>query len=736
MDPRQCSNYDGEMSSVNANNSIRRLLGATAVVVLGSLLAGSFFQTCLSERELATAFMHEQTWLTLITKGHPSVNPGIVPETANVSFASVYVPIIVVTLAIWLGGATWLAWRRGMNWIDALISWGWYGWIWWYVLDAWEWLRIVAAVAGLSNAYSLLSATPQMWLAGCLACWLTTWFTLGCSIRVANSGETQPSEIKGVDSVRQVTVGSMTSSDLNPRCVYRLWLACGIYAVVFTTMNWRLYFNLFVPHGDSAMYEEHLWNLLHGKGFRSYLDQGLFFGEHIQFVHLFLIPLYLIWPSHLMLEACSSTALACGAFPVYWMARRHTSSDRTALAAAVAYLLYFPMQFLDIEIDLKTFRPESFGIPLLLLTLDQLDRRSLAGTLIGIAACLTVKEDYAIVFGPLGVWIAFGQMTIADRQIAGQSIPDRFSSFKFRLISGMSLCVFSVAYLWLATRKIMPWFRSGAEVHFASYFARFGKTPEEILRTMVTHPGLLFDALVTADTAMYAIALLAPLAFLPLLSPSRLAVGLPLFCVLCLNELKGSRTPQHQFHAPLVAIIFWSLAAALPRAMALLGNACNRFGLNGNGVEQRNSAIVGNLVWTSALATGLFFSLSPLGLMFWDANSNWSWRQLYGPTHRAEMFARISDLIPQSARVASTDFIHPRYTHHERSYDYSDYQRKVSGEGKRIPDDTDYIVIDTDHRYSRIKLADEVPEFRDHPEQWELLPDKTEGCFIVLKRKK
>ena len=99
------------------------------------------------------------------------------------------------------------------------------------------------------------------------------------------------------------------------------------------------------------------------------------------------------------------------------------------------------------------------------------------------------------------------------------------------------------------------------------------------------------------------------------------------------------------------------------------------------------------------------------------------------------MFARMKDLIPNTARVASTDFVHPRYTHHERSYDYSDYQREISGAGKRIPDDTNYLVIDTDHKYSRIKRPDEVPELRETPEQWELLPDQTEGVFIVLKRK-
>ncbi len=632
------------------------------------------------------------------------------PDLINLPIWLIAVPCAIIAAVTWLAGTIWLVMRRKVMWSDALIQWGWYGWVWWCLVDFWEWLWIAAGTFGFTDVVGLISVTPQFWLAGCLAGWMTTWLTLDANAR----------SIQGADA----------------KTVYSrwLWLACGLYIVVFTTMNWRLYFNLLVPHGDSVMYEEHLWNILHGKGFRSYLDRGLFLGEHIQFVHLFLLPLYVFWPSHLLLEASSSTALALGAFPVYWMTCRHTGSDRTALAVAIAYLLYFPMQFLDIEIDLKTFRPESFGIPLLLMTLDQLDRKNLIGTLVGMSLCLTVKEDYTLIFGPLGIWIAFRHLTESDSQ--NSTLHSDNPKPKSQVLAGTLLSLFSVGYLWLATRVIMPWFRSGDEVHYASYFSRFGKTPEEILHTWLTRPLSVIEVLATTETALYAIALLAPLAFLPLFAPARLAVGLPLFAILCMNELEGSRTPQHQFHAPLVAVIFWSLAAALPQA-SMVGHVLAQRLARKLPIKINNGSIVlGRLVLTSALATGLFFSLGPLGTPFWDAGSSWHWRRLYGRTHRSEMFARIERLIPDAARVASTDFVHPRYTHHERSYDYSEYWRKIAGDGNRVPDDTEYIVIDTDHKYSKIKQPMDVPELKVHSDRWELLPDQTEGTFIVIKRKK
>lgn len=733
IDRRRRTNYHERMSSSAESPISSRLAGTIIVVVAGTVLAATYFQTVFASRQLATFFVSPATWWSL-THEIASAVPGMLSpqgDFINLSIGSTLVPCAIASLITWVGGSLWLVLCRGRNWADAFVVWGWYGWLWWILLDVWEWLWMMVGAAGFSPLADLMSATPQFWLAGCLAGWATTFLTLG-----SRCGGLQRTESDGSRG-------------------RRIGIAIAIYVCVYTAMNWRLYFNLLVPHGDSVMYEEHLWNLLHGKGFRSYLDQGLFLGEHIQFVHLFLIPLYVLWPSHLLLELCSSAALGLGAFPVYWMTRRQCGSDRVAFGVAMAYLLYFPMQFLDIEIDLKTFRPESFGIPLLLLTLDQLDRRSSVGTLAGIAMCLTVKEDYTLIFGPLGLWIAFhrenkshearferstGSPAIADPATAVGAPPTAFWDVigklcRSRIVAGLALSLFSIAYLWFATRVVMPWFRSGQEVHYASYFARFGKSPEEILRTWVTQPSTVLNALLTLETALYAMAMLAPVAFLPLFAPARMFVGLPLFAILCLNELEGSRTPQHQFHAPLVAVVFWSVAAGLPRAASLLELLARRVGLGTTG-DSEAQVWLGRLVCSASLTTGIFFSLGPQGLPFWDPGSSWYWRTLYGPNPRAENFARIAPLIPPTARVASTDFVHPRFTHHERSYDYSGYQRKLAGEGRRIPIDTDFLVIDTNHKYSTIKSPDDVPEFREEPEEWELIPNDTGGAFIVLKRKR
>jgi Uma2 family endonuclease len=46
-----------------------------------------------------------------------------------------------------------------------------------------------------------------------------------------------------------------------------------------------------------------------------------------------------------------------------------------------------------------------------------------------------------------------------------------------------------------------------------------------------------------------------------------------------------------------------------------------------------------------------------------------------------------------------------------------------------------YVVIDTQHRYSEITSPEQVPEYKQHPDEWELLPDESDGHFIVLRRR-
>src|SRR4030095_1000945 len=55
-----------------------------------------------------------------------------------------------------------------------------------------------------------------------------------------------------------------------------------------------------------------------------------------------LAALWWICPSPSMLLAAQAIAVALGALPVFWLARKHLSSERAGLGFALAYLVYPP----------------------------------------------------------------------------------------------------------------------------------------------------------------------------------------------------------------------------------------------------------------------------------------------------------------------------------------------------------------------------------------------------------
>ncbi|MCX7389288.1 MAG: DUF2079 domain-containing protein [Planctomycetales bacterium] len=529
-------------------------------------------------------------------------------------------------------------------------------------------------------------------------------------------------------------------------------------------MNERLYAGLLVPHGDSAMYEEHLWNVWHGKGFRSYLDQGLFLGEHIQVIHLFLLPLHRIWPSYLMLELVASCSLAICVIPIFSITKRHSGSSCAAMWLSLAWLLYFPLHFLDIAIDLKTLRPSCYGLPFLFWAIDFAERRRLISSSVCFLIALTTQEDFALVVGSIGAVF----FLIARQNSTG--LPS--GEAKRVACWSIGLLVFSVAWVLLAVLVVIPAFRGGEVVHYSRYFGDLGHSPGDLLRTALHAPGKIVTQLVSLRTLFYVLVLTVPLGLKPLRRPLYLLAGAATFGMLSLIQLGNSSAttemsglaelppiPFHHFHAPLLPVLFWAAAASLgsnngirrgvgqrqpngtwfrfvvPPLGGIAAGVANKFRLKPGLQTRRNAVSAARLAFFCAAFTGISGSLMPLGATFWSHKSQFGWRNLYVPGERAAELQKVLAMLPTDARVASTDYVHTRLTHFERSYDYSGYLRAVNNDKPGVPADTDYIVIDTGHRYSEIKSIDQVRELKENPEQWEVVPVETQGLFIVLKRR-
>ena len=125
-------------------------------------------------------------------------------------------------------------------------------------------------------------------------------------------------------------------------------------------------------------------------------------GSHFDPVLALLAPLWWLWPSPELLLVVQAGAVAAGALPVFWLARAHLDSERTAAALALAYLLYPPVQWLTAS----DFHPVSLATPLLLFAWWFLDERRLLPFALCAAAALATKEHVGLTVAAMGVWYA------------------------------------------------------------------------------------------------------------------------------------------------------------------------------------------------------------------------------------------------------------------------------------------------------------------------------------------
>jgi hypothetical protein len=607
------------------------------------------------------------------------------------------------------------------------------------------WLTIwyVAPVISGDAFLSFFLTTTPLWLAMIVAIPVGRFVGMLCS---RDNGE-----------VASPAVPSLRSRLLSPEFLVVLAALLTWEATSFW-MNERLYAGLLVPHGDSAMYEEHLWNVWHGKGFRSYLDQGLFLGEHIQVIHLLLLPLHMLWPSYLMMELCASCSLAICAVPIFSIAQRHSGSSRAAMWLALAWLFFFPMHFLDIAIDIKTLRPSCYGLPFLFWGIDFAERRRLLRSSICLLIALSTQEDFSMIVGSIGLvfflttWMKPPGTGLADTR-------------RMRIWSG-GVLLFSVAYLLLAVLVVIPAFRGGDVVHYSRYFGDLGSSPGDLVRTAITEPMKVLSVLVSFRTLGYLLVLTVPLGLLTWRKPVYLLAGVPTFVMLSLIQLGNDPgpnvstaadtaeaanqssavvsqlppVPYHHFHAPLLPVIFWAAAAGLHAKFRRAQSESRRRFANAFGRTTDTGLSIAvaraRFAFFCALGTAVTGSMMPMGANFWSVESAYGRNHLYVPGPRAVEFLEVLAMLPESSRVASTDYVHTRLTHFERSYDYSGYPRAINNYQPGVPADTDYIVIDTSHPYSAVRSLDQVRELKTEPEQWEVLPDTTDGLFIVLKRRR
>ena len=267
-------------------------------------------------------------------------------------------------------------------------------------------------------------------------------------------------------------------------------------------------------------------------------EQTTRLASHFDPILVLFAPLWLLWPSPEMLLVAQAIAIALGALPVYWLARKHLASGRAGLGFAIAYLLFPATQWLA----LSEFHPVALACPLLLFAFWFLDEDRLLPFSICAALACTTKEEIPLAVAGLGLWYALARR----RRVAGIAIA----------IAGAAAAALALG--------VVAHYNDGGDP-FAGRYEEVGGSPTGILKTLVTDPLTILRAAFDLDGLSYLLVLLVPLAFLPLAAPLALLPAIPELALNLLSSTDTQTSIHFHYVAPLVPALFAAAIFAAAR---------------------------------------------------------------------------------------------------------------------------------------------------------------------------
>ena len=342
-----------------------------------------------------------------------------------------------------------------------------------------------------------------------------------------------------------------------------LWAAMAAYAAAFASLSVLRHDAFETGRFDLGNMVQPIWSTAHGHFLQVtnlHGQQVSRLAAHADPILVVFAPLWWLWPSPKLLLTTQAILVALGALPLYWLARKHLTSERAALGFGLAYLLYPATEWMT----LNEFHPVALACPLLLFAIWYLDEnRLLPFAVFGLLAALTKEEVPAVIAG-LGVWYALSRR---------------------RWLAGAAIALAGVAASAVDVQVVIRHFNHGSQSSFYDRYEAVGGSAVGIVRKAFTDPGRLLSVAFDHRGTHYLLDLLLPIGALALLTPLLLIALLPELALNLLSSVDAQRSIHFHYTAGEIPILFAAavlgvrrlgrradLAAAAAVAAALVGN--------------------------------------------------------------------------------------------------------------------------------------------------------------------
>jgi uncharacterized membrane protein len=332
-----------------------------------------------------------------------------------------------------------------------------------------------------------------------------------------------------------------------------VWRARGpVIAVLLMSLGFAVLFS-WLAVARNLSYQSHafdlgnmdqaLWNTVHGRTLR-FTDMQVGprvltsrFAIHVEPILVPLSLLYVVWADPRIILIVQACVVACGALPLYLLARDLLRRPLLALVVPVGYLAHPSLQ----NAVLDDFHAVALSAAFLAWAIFFVYRENLAGFTIAAVLSAATKEEVGLTVAGLGVWLAL----------------------KGRRRAGATAVFLGVAWFLICLQVIVPHFNPAGRSPYLARYGYLGHGLISIVGGLLTDPARALDALVRPDRQAYLLYLLHPLGLLPLAGAPMLLVALPVLAINMLSADPTMYSGYYQYSVELVPVVVAATAFGL-----------------------------------------------------------------------------------------------------------------------------------------------------------------------------
>ena len=393
------------------------------------------------------------------------------------------------------------------------------------------------------------------------------------------------------------------------------------YVVATTWLSGRQHF-AFADLSDIHIFENVLWNTVHGRVLHSGMMGMNSLGDHVSPSLLLLAPVYAVYPRAATLILLQRVLFAASALLLYGAATRVLGSAWAAATLSLAYLVYPPLH----GVNLLSFTPVALSVPLVMWVFWCYETRRRKWIWLALVLALGVKENVPFVLAGFALYAAV---------------------FRRDWRFGLPAVAASLAWFALSVWVVIPHFRGDSFDNVLTqrfYGPTVGGTVGEVARFLLTHPLAAARIATRAEPLGHLWRLFGPLCLLPLAAPDALLSAAAVLVQNVLARGHTMNTTLGHYHTAAVPGIAYATVHGLDR----VARGCQRcFGWP----ARRTAAVCAAAVLACCAA---WLPLSTTGRLL--VRSSWE-GDLTAPPMPAERRAvarRLMARVPRTAVLACT----------------------------------------------------------------------------------